>query len=300
MPLSAASSTASSSGRLARDRRGQRLLQQRRPSPRPLEPAAHVQEPPGQPAGHAVGHDARQRRQLQDQRVQRRRQRPEPGPSPSPSSRPLRPWSAAPGPSRSASCRWTGDRGTRAPPARRASRSRAGRPAVAGSRRADSTRGLPDRQRPRPASGTGAEATWMLAWATRARTRGASSAARTALGGLLAQARGDHPPQARQSLGALGVAAQPEQVVGHAAGQVAAPAGQRDLLGRRRQQAEGRHRPAAGHPGVLAAPAALDGHLQGLGRGREAGQPAGHDHVAVVGPDQEGAQHPVPRQELRR
>ena len=59
--------------------------------------------------------------------------------------------------------------------------------------------------------------------------------------------------QPHQPLGALAVAADPEQVVSRAAGKIVAAAAQRNRLTGRRQQRQGVRLPLAQHPGILAA-----------------------------------------------
>ena len=77
----------------------------------------------------------------------------------------------------------------------------------------------------------------------------------------LGEPRGRGAEEAHEALAALGVAAQPEQVVGDAAGQVAAAAASARRRGRRpAQQAEGADRAVGEDPGVLAAAAALHRH----------------------------------------
>ena len=73
-----------------------------------------------------------------------------------------------------------------------------------------------------------------------------------------------HPRQQRAQdahhrFDALRVPAQPEQIVGHAAGQIESRAADFERMRGRPQQAELRRRPVAQHPSVLAAAAALHG-----------------------------------------
>jgi len=83
-------------------------------------------------------------------------------------------------------------------------------------------------------------------------------------------ARHEAAQQARDAFGALGIAAQPKEVVRGAAGQVRRGVLQLDRLVPRTQHAERVNRSVPQNPGVFAAAAALHGDHRPLG--------AGHTH----------------------
>jgi len=104
----------------------------------------------------------------------------------------------------------------------------------------------------------------------------------------------DDPQQARHTLGALGVAPDPEQIL-------ASSAGENALVGVRFQFVPGTQPQADGalwflgqHPGVLADAARLGRHHKAVMVGRDTRQPPWHGRVAVVMGDQEGPQDGVP------
>ena len=104
--------------------------------------------------------------------------------------------------------------------------------------------------------------------------------------------RKDPARDARGSLGALEVAAQPEEIVCDPGRQLRSAARQLDRRARRPQQADRPGPPLAGDPGVLAASAALHGHDQRVALERHAREPPRH-HLpgAAAGRGREGAQH---------
>ena len=123
--------------------------------------------------------------------------------------------------------------------------------------------------------------------------QGRDQAAKLAPGegaGVIGQPQHRGAQQAGAVLGALGVAPEPEQVVGDATGQVDAAAVELDRGADRAQQADVLDRAVTEHPGVLAAAPALHRHHRLAGVGGDARQPARHHRVGVGGGDREGAQ----------
>ena len=86
---------------------------------------------------------------------------------------------------------------------------------------------------------------------------------------------------ARAALGALGVAADPEEIVGDAARHLLPAARQRQRPVGRAEQADLALGLGGEHPDVLADAAALVRHHAAVARRGDAGQAAGHDGVAV-------------------
>ena len=86
------------------------------------------------------------------------------------------------------------------------------------------------------------------------------------------------------------IPAEPVQVVGRPAGQVAAAAAQLDGAAGRRQQAERTDRPRGENPCVFAAAPLLHGDDHGIGPGGGSGQTAGHDDERLVRRRQEDAE----------
>ena len=116
--------------------------------------------------------------------------------------------------------------------------------------------------------------------------------------GLARQARQNASKHPRQVLAALGVAAQPENVVGGAAGQIADyPATQFDRHIARPLQTECIHRPVRKNPGILAASAALHRDDRRIDRRRNARQSARDHHPRVALRRQIYAQHHAPRRQ---
>ena len=100
-------------------------------------------------------------------------------------------------------------------------------------------------------------------------------------GRFLDHAQQRHAQQPRDVVAALGVAAEPVQVLHHAAGKVEAGAHQVLRPDSPLQQAEGADRAGRQHPGVLARAAALHGDDARIGAGGRARQAARHHDVAV-------------------
>ncbi len=270
---------------------------------RPFHAAAHVEEPPGLPAGHALGGQAGEGGQRQHGPVE---------------AGGLGAVGADPG-------RGTPGRG--APPGG----------ASSSSSRAVNTRQVSAERRSRTVRAT-RSTFWMTAarlpsWRSKSRARSCSSVMEAAAGGKAAgppptskgagapiarsvwaasaptrscnpelcqrpllgrgvpQARHRDPGQAGDRLGPLGVAAQPVQVVGHPARQVAASPRQLHRVAGGRQQAERAGGPRGEHPGVLAAGAHLHRHLGVVGRARHPGQGARHHGVAAPRGHRVGPQH---------
>ena len=112
------------------------------------------------------------------------------------------------------------------------------------------------------------------------------------LGGAVDQRA--HQPQRR--LGALDVAADPEQIVGGAARQRAGGALDGDALRRRQQRGLG-HRPVRQHPGIGGAPALLQADGARVGVVGDAHEAARHDRPAVADARQKQPQDERPRLE---
>ena len=105
--------------------------------------------------------------------------------------------------------------------------------------------------------------------------------------------------QAHRLLGPLGVAAEPEQVVGDAARQLGVAALAPHAEARRRQQRHRADRAVGQHPGVLAAAAALHRHDRHVAGRADAREPAGHHRCTSRRPTPTyDAQHERARLEL--
>ena len=85
------------------------------------------------------------------------------------------------------------------------------------------------------------------------------------------------------AFGALGIATEPEQVIGRAARQIAAAAVQALIRLALREQAELLHRLIGQHPGVLAHVAGFEPRRTRIGPDRDPRQPPRHHLVAVLG-----------------
>ena len=114
---------------------------------------------------------------------------------------------------------------------------------------------------------------------------------------LVRDPRRHRAQDAHKALGALGIAAQPEQIVHGAAGRGLAIALDLHRPPAAGQQAEIVHRRGGDHPGILAGSPRLHGKgAGGIIRG-DAGQPAGHHNPAGRCPGREDAQGDGPRSE---
>ena len=119
---------------------------------------------------------------------------------------------------------------------------------------------------------------------------------RRVLGHVLARhVRHQAAQQPRRLLGPLDVAAEPEQVVGHAARQLRVETLAPHAEARRRQQRHGGHRPVRDDPRVLAPAPALHRHDRDVAGRADTGQSAGHDRHRVAGRRHVHAQHELPR-----
>ena len=97
---------------------------------------------------------------------------------------------------------------------------------------------------------------------------------------FLEEARKNSARDAHRGFHALGVAAEPKQIVGDAAGKIEGGAADIERMSGRTQQREGRRGSIAQHPGILAAAAALDGHHHAVERSGDARQTARHHGIA--------------------
>ena len=103
--------------------------------------------------------------------------------------------------------------------------------------------------------------------------------------------------QAHHLLGALGVASEPEQVFGCAAGHWRAPRCDIVDADRLRQHRKAVHRPVGHHPGVQAGPAALHRHAGGVELGHARHAAGQHMPMAVALGDRIDAHHRRARQQ---